>query len=381
MLVGRLNVTNVRPPFRADHVGSLLRPRYLLEAREQAKKGEINAEALREIEDRAVQEIIAVQEDVGLKAITDGEARRGSWHMDFLYEIGGVQKKSSDLKVHFHNKGGDLDFTPSALEVTDRLQLRSTIFENAFNFLKTHVKKGTPKLTIPSPSMMHYRGGRQSVSHTAYPDMDSFYADLARVYADEIDALGKLGCTYLQLDDTSLAYLNDPSQRELLAEQGGDPDKQHLIYIKTINDAVKNKPADMTITTHLCRGNFRSSWVASGSYDYVADALFNQLDVDGYFLEFDDERSGGFEPLRLLPKGHKRVVLGLITTKNGELEDKGEILRRIEQAAKFAPLDQLCISPQCGFSSTYEGNDVTFDQQRRKLELVVEIANEVWGDA
>jgi len=313
--------------------------------------------------------------------VTDGEARRASWHMDYIYQIGGIEKQTSDIKVHFHNKGGDIDFTPSALAVTDKLALPETIFEKAFLFLQAHVKKGTPKLTIPSPSMVHYRGGRSAVSETVYPDIEDFYRDLSSVYAQQIDNLGKLGCTYLQLDDTSLAYLNDPAQRRQIAEMGGNPDNQHEIYIDIINDAVKNKPAGMSITTHLCRGNFRSSWVASGSYDYVADALFNQLDVDGYFLEFDDERSGGFEPLRLLPKGNKRVVLGLVTSKTGELESKDEILRRIEAASKFAPLDQLCLSAQCGFSSTHEGNDVTFEQQRAKLELIVDIAQEVWGDS
>mgnify|MGYP003582475790 CR=1 FL=1 len=368
-------------PFRADHVGSLLRPRHLLEARAQVKRGEISAERFQEIEDKAVDEVIDLQQQLGLKAVTDGEVRRGSWHMDFLYEIGGVEKASSDLVVHFHNAGGDIDFTPSALAVTGKLHLRQTVFARAFEYLRQRAAVGTPKLTIPSPSMMHYRGGRKAVSTAAYPAMDAFYADLSRVYAEEIAALGALGCTYLQLDDTSLAYLNDPEQRRMIGAEGVDPETQHHAYIRLINDAVKAKPAGMAITTHLCRGNFRSSWVASGSYDHVADALFNQLDVDGYFLEFDDERSGGFEPLRLLPKGHKRVVLGLVTTKRGELESRDEILRRIDAAARFAPLDQLCLSPQCGFSSTHEGNDLTLDQQKAKLELVVSIAQEVWGDA
>jgi len=374
-------MTASRPPFRADHVGSLLRPRYLLEAREQAKTGALSAEKLREIEDRAVLEIIALQESVGLKGITDGEARRGSWHMDYIYQIGGIEKQVSDIKVHFHNKAGDIDFTPSALKVTGKLALPSTIFEQAFLFLKERVKDGgVPKLTIPSPSMVHYRGGRSAVSEAIYPDIRDFYDDLSAVYAQEIANLDRLGCTYLQLDDTSLAYLNDPAQRAQIAAEGGDPERQHEIYIDIINKAVANKPAGMAITTHLCRGNFRSSWVASGSYDYVADALFNKLDVDGYFLEFDDERSGGFEPLRLLPRGDKRVVLGLVTSKSGALEDKSEILRRIEAAAKFAPLDQLCLSAQCGFSSTYEGNDLSMDQQKAKLDLIVEIAHEVWGE-
>jgi 5-methyltetrahydropteroyltriglutamate--homocysteine methyltransferase len=373
-------MSQARPPFRADHVGSLLRPRWLLEAREKAKTDPSAAAELKSLEDKAVREIVAMQESIGLKGITDGEARRGSWHMDYIYQIGGIEKVSSEIKVHFHNKDGDIDFTPSGLKVSDKLSLPSTIFAEAFLFLKEIVTKGTPKLTIPSPSMVHYRGGRAAVSSSVYPRLEDFYDDLSAVYAQEIANLAGLGCTYLQLDDTSLAYLNDPEQRKMIAGEGGDPERQHEIYIRIINKALANKPEGLWITTHLCRGNFRSSWVASGSYDYVADALFNQLNVDGYFLEFDDERSGGFEPLRLLPKGHKRVVLGLITTKRGALESRDEILRRIEAAAKFAPLDQLCLSPQCGFSSTYEGNDLTEDEQKAKLELIVSIADEVWGE-
>ncbi|MDB5683840.1 MAG: 5-methyltetrahydropteroyltriglutamate--homocysteine S-methyltransferase [Sphingomonas bacterium] len=373
-------MTSTRPPFRADHVGSLLRPRYLLEAREQLKRGEIQADRLREIEDKAVLEIIALQEDVGLLAVTDGEARRGSWHMDYIYQIGGIEEQSGDMHIRFQKEGGDVDVVFHALKVVDKLSLPSTIFERDFLFVKENTRKGVPKLTIPSPSMVHYRGGRKAVDEAVYPDIEEFYGDLSRVYATEIERLDKLGCTYLQLDDTSLAYLNDPAQRSLIAAQGGDADRQHETYIRIINEAVKNKPAGMTITTHLCRGNFRSSWAASGSYDYVADALFNELDVDGYFLEFDDDRSGGFEPLRLLPKGNKRVVLGLVTSKHGELENKDEIKRRIEAAAKFAPMEQLCLSAQCGFSSTYEGNDITMDQQKAKLEMIVEIAQDMWGE-
>ncbi len=231
----------------------------------------------------------------------------------------------------------------------EKLRLEKTIFADAFTYLKSVVKSGTPKLTIPAPSMMHYRGGKTIIETGVYPDMDEFWDDLGRVYADEVAALGKLGCTYLQLDDTSLAYLNDPAQRKYIAELGGDAENQHLTYIRVFNAALAKKPADMTICTHLCRGNFRSSWVASGGYDYVADALFNQLNVDGYFLEFDDSRSGGFEPLRFVPKG-KKVVLGLITSKRPELENKDDIKRRLDEAAKFVPLDQICLSPQCGFS-------------------------------
>ncbi len=373
-------MTAPRPPFRADHVGSLLRPAYLSEAREQLAAGTIDAAAFDEVADRAVKEIIQLQEDVGLLGITDGEARRDTWHMDYIYQIGGITKRDSDMKVRFHNEGGEIEWTPAKLAVVDRLNLPSTIFEDAFTFLRDNVRRGVPKLTIPSPSMVHYRGGREAVSAEVYPDLAAFYADLSAVYAREIAGLGALGCTYLQLDDTSLAYLNDPAQRAMIAAQGEDADTQHETYIRIINDAVKDRPAGMTITTHLCRGNFRSSWVASGSYDHVADALFNTLDVDGYFLEFDDERSGGFEPLRLLPKGHKRVVLGLVTTKHGELEDPDTIKRRIEAAAKFAPMEQLCLSAQCGFSSTKEGNDITPDQQRAKLEMIVAIAMDMWGE-
>lgn len=373
-------MTAPRPPFRADHVGSLLRPAYLSEARERLAAGTIDAAAFDAVADRAVKEIIQLQEDVGLLGITDGEARRDTWHMDYIYQIGGITKRDSDMKVRFHNEGGDIEWTPAKLAVVDRLNLPSTIFADAFTFLKENVRRGVPKLTIPSPSMVHYRGGREAVSAEVYPDLSAFYADLSAVYAREIAGLGELGCTYLQLDDTSLAYLNDPAQRAMIAAQGEDADTQHETYIRIINDAVKDRPAGMTITTHLCRGNFRSSWVASGSYDHVADALFNTLDVDGYFLEFDDERSGGFEPLRLLPKGNKRVVLGLVTTKHGELEDPDTIKRRIEAAAKFAPMEQLCLSAQCGFSSTKEGNDITPDQQRAKLEMIVAIAMDMWGE-
>jgi 5-methyltetrahydropteroyltriglutamate--homocysteine methyltransferase len=368
-------------PFRADHVGSLLRPAYLLEARAKAGAGALALEELEAIEDRAVRELVAMQEDVGLKGVTDGEARRETWHMDYIYQIGGIEKSTDKLRIHFENQEGDKDFEGAALRVREKLSLPTTIFEQAFRFLKDTVTKGVPKLTIPSPSMVHYRGGRAAIDEAIYPDIHDFYNDLADVYAHEIENLGALGCTYLQLDDTSLAYLNDPRQRAMIAEQGGDPESQHEVYIEVINRAVAAKPAGMTLTTHLCRGNFRSSWAATGSYDHVADALFNKLDVDGYFLEFDDARSGGFEPLRFLPHGRKRVVLGLVTTKSGTLEQRDEILRRIEAAAKFAPLDQLCLSPQCGFSSTKEGNALTFAEQRAKLELVVDVAREVWGDA
>jgi 5-methyltetrahydropteroyltriglutamate--homocysteine methyltransferase len=318
-----------------------------------------------------------MQEEIGLQGITDGEIRRGSWHMDFLYQFGGVQKVQDQLKVRFQNAEGAIEFTPSALFVGGRLKLEKTIFAEEFLFLKSATNR-TPKLTIPAPSMMNYRGGRNAVDATVYPDLNEYFHDLGRVYAEELEALGALGCTYLQMDDTSLAYLNDPRQREFVAQQGGDPETQHLTYIRVFNAALAKKPAGMTVCTHLCRGNFRSSWVASGGYDYVAEALFGELNVDGYFLEFDDERSGGFEPLRFVPPG-KKVVLGLITSKNPTLESKDLIKRRIDQAARHVPLDQLCLSPQCGFSSTVDGNSLTDQDQMAKLRLVVEVADEVWG--
>jgi len=359
-------------------VGSLLRPPALSRARADHQAGRITAEALRKVEDAAIADAVRMQEEIGLKAITDGEFRRASWHMDFLYQIGGVGKVQDNLEVRFHSDKGDIAFTPSKPRISGKLKLEKTIFGDAFSYLKSVVKHGTPKLTIPSPSMLHYRGGNTSIDRSVYPDLEEFWHDLGAVYADEVEQLGKLGCTYLQMDDTSLAYLNDPEQRKHVAEIGGDPENQHLKYIAVFNSALARKPANMTVCTHLCRGNFRSSWAASGSYDHVADALFNQLDVDGYFLEFDDERSGGFEPLRYVPKG-KKVVLGVVTTKRAALETKDFIKRRIEEASKFMPLDQICLSPQCGFSSTHEGNDLSLEDQAAKLRLVVEVAKEIWG--
>jgi 5-methyltetrahydropteroyltriglutamate--homocysteine methyltransferase len=366
-----------QPPFRADHVGSLLRPPELLRAREQAKRNEISAEALREVEDRSIRDVVRMQEDIGLQGITDGEFRRSSWHMDFLYQVGGVTKVQDNLTVQFHNEKGDIEFTPSALRVTGKLELKKCIFGEDFKYLQS-IARATPKLTIPSPSMMHYRGGRAAIDAAVYPELDEFWKDLAAVYAAEIAALHKLGCTYLQLDDTSLAYLNDPTQREHVAQIGGDAQNQHLVYIQLINGALANRPKGMTVCTHMCRGNFRSSWVAAGGYDHVADALFSQLNVDGFFLEYDDERSGGFEPLRFVPKG-KNVVLGLVTSKRGSIENKDLLKRRIDAASKYVPLDQICLSPQCGFSSTAEGNTLTIEEEMAKLRLIADTAREVWG--
>jgi len=362
------------PPFRADHVGSLLRPSYLLEARRTG----VN---LKEAEDRAIRDVVRMQRDVGLRSATDGEFRRASWHMDFIYQLGGVSKADGEIIVQFRNEEGNIEFSAAALQIADRVRLREAIFAAHFEFLKSIVDEGiTPKLTIPSPSMVHYRGGRAAISPEVYPDEDEFWADLSAAYAQQVRAMGELGCRYLQLDDTSLAYLNDPAQRALLASRGDDAEHQHLRYIKQINAALAGRPEGMSITTHMCRGNFRSSWAAEGGYDFVAEAVFSTLDVDGFFLEYDDERSGGFAPLRFVPPG-KRVVLGLVTTKRGALESKDDLKRRIDEAAKYIALDQLCLSPQCGFSSTVEGNVLTYDEQVAKLSLIVETASEVWGDA
>jgi len=368
------------PPFRAEHVGSLLRPRPLLAARAEHEGDWIDAETLRGCEDVCIKKAVEMQSELGLKGVTDGEFRRGSWHMDFLYRIGGVEKTERRLNIAFKNPAGTIEFSPAAHQVGGKLRLDRTIFGEDFAFLKSVAPAGTtPKLTIPSPSMLHYRGGRAAIDEVAYPDMEQFWHDLAEVYHTEIAGLAALGCTYLQLDDTSLAYLNDPAQRAYVDTIGGRGDTQHLTNIRLINQALAGKPAGMTVCTHMCRGNYRSSWVAEGGYDHVAEALFGELAVDGFFLEYDDARSGGFAPLRFVPKGSKKIVLGLVTTKRPELESKDELKRRIDEAAKYVPLEQLCLSPQCGFSSTVEGNSLTLEQEKAKLRLVVEIAQEVWG--
>jgi 5-methyltetrahydropteroyltriglutamate--homocysteine methyltransferase len=367
-----------KPPFRADHVGSLLRPPELLEARADFARDRISADELRAVEDDAIREIVRVQEEVGLQSATDGEFRRTSWHMDFIYQLDGIDPADEQIKVAFHNEQGDVEFTTAALSVHDRVGLSKTIFGDAFEALKSMTTKATPKLTIPSPSMVHYRGGQAAISKDVYEDIDEFWRDLVAAYREEVARLGDLGCTYLQFDDTSLAYLNDPKQREYIASIGGDAEHQHEHYIRHINEALAGRPEGMSVTTHMCRGNFRSSWAAVGGYDFVAEALFNELQIDGFFLEYDDARSGGFEPLRFVPEG-KMVVLGLVTTKRGELEAKDELKRRVEEASRYVPLDQLCLSPQCGFSSTVEGNLVTHEQQVAKLRLIVETAEEIWG--
>ena len=367
------------PPFRADHVGSLLRPRALLQAREDLAAGKIDAAELRHLEDAAIEDVIALQREAGLRTVTDGEFRRGSWHMDFIYRLDGISRASDNLAVHFKNAEGDLDFTPAALRVDGRLGLSETIFGDDFTFLAEHAASGqTPKLTIPSPSMVHYRGGAASIDPDVYADQEAFWADLTTAYREQVRRVHELGCTYLQLDDTSLAYLNDPEQRRAMAERGEDSEHLHEAYIRHLNEALAGRPDGMTVTTHMCRGNFRDSWVAEGGYDFVAEALFNELSVDGFFMEYDDERSGTFEPLRHVPKD-KLVVLGLVTTKHGELESKDALKSRLDDASKYIDLDQVCLSPQCGFSSTFEGNSLSVDEEKAKLTLLVELADEVWG--
>ena len=366
------------PPFRADHVGSLLRPPEVLKAREDHASGAIDAKRLREIEDAAIRDVVRMQEDIGLQTATDGEFRRASWHMDFIYRLQGISRTDEAIRVHFRNAQGDLEFTSAALKVDGKIGIDGPIFGPDFQFLQSAVTTGTPKLTIPSPSMVHYRGGPAAIDPAVYPDEDAFWDDLSSAYARQVRAIAELGGTYLQLDDTSLAYLNDPAQRAMLAAQGRDAEHQHERYIRQINAALAGRPDGLTITTHMCRGNYRSSWAAEGSYEFVAEALFSQLDVDGFFLEYDDARSGGFAPLRFVPPG-KMVVLGLVTTKRPELESKDDLKRRIDEASRYVPPEQLCLSPQCGFSSTVEGNNLTREQQIAKLSLIVETAAEVWG--
>ncbi|MGI8677374.1 MAG: 5-methyltetrahydropteroyltriglutamate--homocysteine S-methyltransferase [Jatrophihabitans sp.] len=366
------------PPFRADHVGSLLRPKALLADRAAHSDGRLDDYALHAAEDEAIRDVVRLQEDLGLQTATDGEFRRTSWHMDFIYSLQGVSRTSEQIEVRMRNAAGGTAFTSAALRVDGKLGIDGPIFGDAFSYLRSVVTTGTPKLTIPSPSMVHYRGGAAAIDPSVYADEDEFWTDLSAAYADQVREIAALGCTYLQLDDTSLAYLNDPTQRAQLTTQGRDGAHQHERYIRQINSALVGRPDGLTVTTHMCRGNYRSSWAAEGGYDFVAESLFGQLDVDGFFLEYDDARSGSFAPLRYVPKG-KFVVLGLVTTKSPQLESKDELKRRIDDAARYVPIEQLCLSPQCGFSSTVEGNDLTQDEQAAKLALVVETAADVWG--
>jgi len=367
-----------RPPFRADHVGSLLRPQKLLDAREAKKAGKIAADQLRAVEDESIREVVKLQEEVGLQSVTDGEFRRTWWHLDFLVSFANVTEIPPKVSVHFHTDQGDMEYQPPGFKVTGKLGRPRPIFVDHFKFVKAATGR-TPKLTIPSPSMMHFRGGRGAIDEKAYPEMAEFYADLARVYNEEVRDLAAAGCRYLQLDEVNFAYLCDPKLREQVrANIGEDPNQLTHTYARLINQVIAGRPADMAVTMHLCRGNFQSAWVAEGGYEPVAEVLFNEIGVDGYFLEYDDARSGGFEPLRFVPKG-KTVVLGLVTTKRSPLESKDALKRRVEQASKFIALDQLALSPQCGFSSTVHGNKITVADEIAKLRLVVDTAREVWG--
>ncbi len=366
-----------KPPFRADHVGSFLRPKSLIDARDKFQRGEIDAAALRAVEDEAIRDVVAFQEGVGLKAITDGEYRRKFFHTDFLLQLDGIEEQGG-MEVQFQNAiGKDVHFAPPKMVVTGKIKHAKPIQRADYEFLASVVRE-TPKVTIPSPTMLHFRAGREGISETAYPDMNEFFADVASAYQEEVADLANAGCRYLQLDDTNLAYLCDDKQRENARKRGLDPDDLPRHYAKMINDAIATAPDDLFTAVHLCRGNFRSSWAAEGGYEPVAEIMFNELNIDSFLLEYDDARSGDFAPLRFLPKG-KTVVLGLVTTKLGELESKDDIKRRIEAAAKYAPLDQLALSPQCGFASTVHGNDIEVEQQAAKMRLCIEVAEEVWG--
>ena len=363
----------MKPPYRADQVGSLLRPAELAAARTQWKQGALAAAQLKEVEDRCIREAVRKQESIGLRAVTDGEFRRDWWHLDFLAQLDGVTTRENPGP-----KFGGTEEQPPIATVTGRVGCSRPIFADHFAFLKS-VAKATPKLTIPSPSMLHLRGGRNAISREVYPDLDEFWDDVALAYRQAIAHLAAAGCTYLQLDDVAFAYLCDPKIRENCRRNGDDPARLPRRYADTLNAALRDRPAGMTVTMHTCRGNFKSAWVAEGGYDPVVEAMFS-VDVDGFFMEFDSARAGGFAPLRLLPKS-KKVVLGLVTTKVGAIEDKALIRRRIEEAATFVPLENLCLSPQCGFASTHHGNALSADEQWRKLALVVDVAREVWREA
>jgi methionine synthase II (cobalamin-independent) len=369
-----------RAPFRADHVGSLLRPKRLKEARDAFDRGALARTALSEIEDAAIRDAVRLQEEAGLQLATDGEFRRKEWHMDFLKQFANVRQVAGELKLHFHTHEGEIEATPPGLRIDGKLGRPHPIFVDHFKYLKS-ITKVTAKQTIPSPTIMHFRGGRAAVDQKAYPEMAQFFADLARVYSEEIADLYAAGCRYLQIDDTNFAYLCDPTFRDQVKNNiHEDPDALLPTYVKLINDAIAKRPADMAVCMHICRGNNQSAWLAEGGYEPVAEVLFGETKIDGFFLEYDTPRAGDFKPLRFVPKG-KKIVLGLVTTKLPELERKDDLKRRIDEAAKYVALEQLCLSPQCGFSSTIEGNKVTVEDEIKKLRLVVDVAREVWGEA
>jgi 5-methyltetrahydropteroyltriglutamate--homocysteine methyltransferase len=375
-------MTYRRPPFRADHVGSLLRPPELLRAREQHEQGTLSSEALRAIEDRSIRDVAKLQEEIGLQGITDGEYRRTIWHADFLRQIEGVSVKEGaadggGVARKFQSGGQEIQRSPTRFEITGRLNRARGIETDNFKYLQS-VTQCTAKLCIPSPTILHMRGGRAAIDEQAYPDMEKFYADLARVYSEEIQALADVGCTYLQLDDPNMAYLCDEKMRDSVRHIGEDPERLPHTYAKLINECIKDRPANMTVCMHICRGNFRRAWAAEGGYDPVAEILFNEFKLHGFFLEYDSPRAGSFAPLRFMPKD-KKIVLGLVTTKSGDMESADDLKWRIDQAGRYVPLEQLALSPQCGFSSTVLGNNITVDAEIAKLSLVVRVAREVWG--
>jgi len=361
-----------KPPFRADHVGSLLRPAALKEARAKHAKGELDAAGLKAVEDREIERVIRKQEEVGLKLATDGEFRRSWWHFDFFRGLKGVEMISAP-PIKFHG----VETKAEAIKIVGKVDFAGHPHIEHFKFLKAHCNV-TPKMTIPAPSTFHFRQGRAMVSREAYPDLDNYFADIATAWGNAIRAFYDSGCRYLQLDDTAWAMICDPSERQHSRERGDDPDSLPAIYAQVTNKVLEAKPADMAITMHSCRGNFRSTWIAQGGYEFVAEHLFSTR-LDGYFLEYDSDRAGGFEPLRFFPKGGKQLVLGLVTSKSGRLEGKDDIKRRVDEATKYVPLEQLCLSPQCGFASTEEGNVLAEEEQWAKLGMIVELADEVWG--
>ena len=363
-----------KAPFRADQVGSLLRPARLKTARVAFESGKTDADTLRSIEDQCIRAAVARQESAGLQAVTDGEFRRSWWHYDYLTGLDGVVLVDSEQGTQFHG----VQTRPETIAVTGRVDFNQHYMLAHFHFLNS-IATVTPKMTIPAPSVLHFRVGRAAISKDVYPRLDEFFADTAEAYRKAVHAFYAAGCRYLQFDDTVWGYLCSAKQRQAARDRGDDPEPLPHIYADMINHALKDKPADMQVTTHVCRGNFRSSWISEGGYEPIAEVLLGDTAYDGYFLEYDTDRAGGFEPLRFLPKGDKRVVLGLITSKSGELEDKDAIRRRIDEAARFADPDQFCLSPQCGFASTEEGNILTEEQQWKKLEMIVEVARKVWA--
>ncbi len=375
---GKRMSARTRPPFRADHVGSFNRPKELLKARDDLKAGRITAEQLRAVEDKAVRDIVKLQEDVGLQVVTDGEFRREYWYLDFMFAISGTARGDQKMKLPFRNASGPVQIEVPPFLVNDRLQYQDCIFGDHFSFLKSVATKAVPKITLPSPNMLQPRTPRSNISDKAYPNLDDYRRDIATVYQKELADLGRLGCTYVQLDDVRIALFLDPEQRAMLTEPGATTEKMLDHYVWLLNASMAKRPDDMTVAIHLCRGNYKAGWSGAGGYDMVAEALFGGVEADGFFLEYDDERSGGFEPLRFVPKG-KIVVLGLVSSKTSKMETKDELKRRIDEAAKYCPLDQLALSPQCGFAPVVDGAAMSDEQQKAKLRLVVETAREVWG--